>query len=170
MNTAETIGNDEESTESGPVQQFLTFALASEDYGINILKVREIKGWKPVTRIPNSAAYVLGILNMRGTIVPVLDLRMRFQLENVEYNATTVVIILAVETEINKRTIGIVVDSVSDVLDVQHEDMKAAPDFGAKIDTRFMDGIAAVGDRMVMILDIDKLLSEDELAALPAGE
>ena len=169
MNTAQTVETDDDSNASGPVQQFLTFSLANEDYGINILKVREIKGWKPVTRIPNSASYVLGILNMRGTIVPVIDLRMRFKLENIEYNATTVVIILAVESAHSMRTIGIVVDSVSDVLDVQHTDMKAAPDFGAKIDTKFMDGIAAVDQRMVMILDIDKLLSEDELAALPTS-
>lgn len=152
----------------GPVQQFLTFSLANEEYGVNILKVQEIKGWTPVTRIPNSPEYLRGVLNLRGTIVPIIDLRMRFNQPRVEYTALTVVIVLSVATAAGARTIGIVVDSVSDVLNVGMSEIKPTPNLGSKINTEFINGIAASGSKMIMLLDSDKLLTSDELAQLQA--
>lgn len=146
--------------------QYLTFILAGEVYGIDILKIREIKGWMPVTRIPNVDGDVLGVLNMRGIIVPIIDLRIRFKLENVEYISTTAVVVLSVEAREESRTIGVVVDNVSDVLNISSSDIKSSPDFGSKIETRYIKGIAATDQNVVMILDMDKLLSEDELDSL----
>lgn len=157
-----------EAAAQGPVQQFLTFSLADEEYGVNILKVQEIKGWTPVTRIPNSPEYLRGVLNLRGTIVPIIDLRMRFNQPRIEYTPLTVVIVLSVSTAAGARTIGIVVDSVSDVLNVGMSEIKPTPNLGSKINTEFINGIAASGSKMIMLLDSDKLLTSDELAQLQA--
>lgn len=146
--------------------QFLTFTLDGETYGVDILRVREIKGWTPVTRVPNTPQYVRGVLNLRGTIVPIVDMRMRFNLEQVEYSAVTVIIVLSVMTVAGERVIGIVVDGVSDVLDVTPQDIKPAPDFGTRIRTEFINGLATVGELMVMLLDVDKLLTETELSEM----
>lgn len=148
------------------VSQFLSFTLGSEDYGVDILRVQEIRGWQQVTRVPNAPAHMLGVLNLRGVIVPIIDMRMRFRMTNVEYNPTTVIIVLSVQGAGGTHVFGIVVDSVSDVLDVHARDVKAKPDFGAAVSTDFINGLATVGERMIMLLDIDKLLSADELAAL----
>lgn len=159
--------NEQVSTSGSTAgQQFLTFTLADEEYGISILKVQEIKGWTPVTRIPNSPEYLRGVLNLRGTIVPIIDLRMRFGQDKVEYTQLTVVIVLSVMAAGGARTIGIVVDSVSDVLNVTPNDIKPTPNLGSKINTEFISGIAAVGTRMVILFDSDKLLTADELARL----
>lgn len=148
--------------------QHLTFCLADEQYGVDILRVQEIKGWTPVTRIPNTPDYLRGVLNLRGEIVPIVDLRMRFGLENVEYTATTVVIVLGVRRAYTgtTTTIGIVVDGVSDVLSVARDEVRSAPDFGTVVDTDFIAGLTATKDGMVMLLDIDQLLSVDELNTL----
>jgi len=143
--------------------QYLTFMLAGEHYGVDILRVQEIKGWAPVTRIPNTPEHLRGVLNLRGTIVPIVDLRMRFDLEKAEYTALTVIIVLSVQTENGERIIGVVVDAVSDVLNVKPEDIKPTPDFGVGVDTGFLNGLAASGDDMVMLLDVDRMLSTDEL-------
>ena len=148
------------------VSQFLSFTLGSEDYGVDILRVQEIRGWQQVTRVPNAPAHMLGVLNLRGVIVPIIDMRMRFRMSNVEYAPTTVIIVLSVQGASGTHVFGIVVDSVSDVLDVRARDVKTKPDFGAAVSTDFISGLATVGERMVMLLDIDKLLSADELAAL----
>ena len=146
--------------------QFLTFSLAGEVYGVDILRVQEIKGWVPVTCIPNTPEYLKGVLNLRGTIVPIIDMRLRFNLETMEYNAETVIIVLSVHTDSGERVVGIVVDSVSDVLSVKTEDMKPSPDFGGSMNTEFIDGLATVEEQMVMLLNIDKMLTTDEIAAL----
>ena len=146
--------------------QFLTFQLDNEAYGVDILRVQEIKGWVPVTRIPNTPEYLKGVLNLRGTIVPIIDMRMRFNLETMEYNAETVIIVLSVQTGSGERVVGIVVDSVSDVLSVKTEEIKPSPDFGGSVNTEFIDGLATIEEQMVMLLDIDKMLSTDEIAAL----
>lgn len=146
--------------------QYLTFMLAGEHYGVDILRVQEIKGWAPVTRIPNTPEHLRGVLNLRGTIVPIIDLRMRFDLEKAEYTELTVIIVLSVQTENGERIIGVVVDAVSDVLNVKPEDIKPTPDFGVGVDTDFLNGLAAAGDDMVMLLDVDKMLSTDELSDL----
>jgi len=143
--------------------QFLTFKLAGEEYGINITRVQEIKGWIPVTRIPNTPDYVSGVLNLRGNIVPILDMRSRFNLDKVEYTHTTVIIVLSVEDAARTRDIGIIVDAVSDVLNVNNEDIKEPPEFGENIHVEFISGLTVAGNTMVMILDIDKMLLSHEL-------
>ena len=148
--------------------QYLTFLLAGEEYGLDILKVQEIRGWTQVTRIPHTPPHVQGVLNLRGTIVPIIDLRKRFDLEKVDYTRITVVIVLSVTDQAGKRVIGIVVDGVSGVLDVTPETIKPAPNFGSVVHTEFINGMASVGKRMVILLDSDKLLTEDEMEALEA--
>lgn len=161
VNTGDLITHEAGQEAEG--SQYLTFMLAGENYGVDILRVQEIKGWAPVTRIPNTPEHLRGVLNLRGTIVPIIDMRMRFDLEDAEYTALTVIIVLSIHTEKGERVIGVVVDSVSDVLNVKPEDIKPTPDFGSGVDTEFLNGLAASGDDMVMLLDVDKMLSSDEL-------
>ena len=142
--------------------QFLTFLLGAEQYGVEILKVQEIRGYSAVTPIPNTPSYIKGVINLRGTVVPVADLRAKFSMEATEYNKFTVIIVVSV----GSKVIGLVVDAVSDVLDVPAAEMRSAPDLGSRVDTRFIRGMATIGDRMTVLLDIDRLLSEDELVAL----
>jgi purine-binding chemotaxis protein CheW len=151
--------------------QVLTFTLGEETYGVDILRVQEIRGWSPVTRIPQAPTHVLGVLNLRGSIVPIVDLRMRFNLERAEYTPLTVIIVLSVESPVGRRDFGLVVDGVSDVIDVPNGDVKPAPELGGQVSTEFIEGLAAVSGRMVMLLDIDKLIGGDvtEVAALPAA-
>lgn len=146
--------------------QFLTFILGKEEYGVDILRVQEIRGWHTVTRVPNAPDYILGVLNLRGTIVPIIDMRMRFHLENVEYNPVTVIIVLSVKSENGTHVFGVVVDGVSDVLDVMPNDIKPTPELGGAVNTDFISGLATLNERMVMLLDIDRLLSTAEFAAL----
>ncbi len=148
--------------------QFLTFVVAGEEYGVDILKVQEIKGWTPVTRIPNTPPHVQGVLNLRGTIVPIVDLRMRFNLDAIDYTPTTVVIVLSLMNEGRERTFGIVVDAVSDVLNIAQTDIRPKPDFGTVVDVDFINGLATVDEHMVMLLDIDCLLHPDEITAVAA--
>ncbi len=150
--------------------QVLTFTLGEETYGVDILRVQEIRGWSPVTRIPQTASHVLGVLNLRGSIVPIVDMRMRFSLERAEYTAVTVIIVLSVESSQGRRDFGVVVDGVSDVVDINYTDIKAAPELGGQASTEFIKGLASVADRMVMLLDIDRLIGGDvvEVVPLPA--
>jgi purine-binding chemotaxis protein CheW len=149
--------------------QYLTVNLAHEEYGIDILAVREIRGWAPVTRIPQAPHYVLGVLNLRGAIVPVIDMRLRFGLAREEYNAATVTVIVTVVG----RNFGVVVDAVSDVLDVPFDAIRPVPDMGTTVDTEYLKGLTATGERMVLLLDVDKLLQPQDAqmleAALPAA-
>lgn len=161
-----TTGPEGAGEESG--SQYLTFSLAEEEYGVDILRVQEIKGWTPVTRIPNTPDYMRGVLNMRGTIVPIIDLRMRFNLDEAQYTPTTVVIVLSVMAGDRKRILGVVVDGVSDVVSVSADDIKATPDFGTAVNTEFIQGLATTNEKMVMLLDIDQLLSIEELSNLEA--
>ncbi len=142
-------------------RQMLTFVLGDETYGVDILRVQEIRGWQPVTRIPQSPHHVLGVLNLRGSIVPIVDLRMRLNFENAEYNAVTVIIVLSVESAHGRRDVGVVVDAVSDVVDVKTNEVKPAPELGAQTNTEYIQGLATIADRMVMLLDIDNLISVD---------
>ncbi|MGH8176126.1 MAG: chemotaxis protein CheW [Steroidobacter sp.] len=147
--------------------QVLTFTLGDETYGVDILRVQEIRGWSPVTRIPQAPGHVLGVLNLRGSIVPIVDLRMRFNLERAEYTPLTVIIVLSVESSTGRRDFGLVVDGVSDVIDVGANDVKPAPDMGEHVSTEFIEGLAAVSGRMVMLLDIDQLIGGDVTGAAP---
>jgi purine-binding chemotaxis protein CheW len=143
----------------GDQNQVLTFVLGDETYGFDILRVQEIRGWSPVTRIPHSPAHVLGVLNLRGAIVPIVDLRRQFMLPRVEYNALTVIIVLSVSNGPKRREVGVVVDGVSDVVDIDVANLRPPPDLGAREATEHMRGLMPIGDRMLVLLDIDRLLT-----------
>ena len=145
----------------GQSRQVLTFVLGSETYGVDILRVQEIRGWSAVTKIPHAPAHVLGVLNLRGSIVPIVDLRMRFALEHAEYTAVTVIIVMSVVTAGGRRDFGVVVDGVSDVVDVNVDDIKAAPELGTRGLTDYLLGLVSVAERMVVLLDIDRLIGRD---------
>lgn len=148
------------------VEQFLTFELADELYGVEILKVKEIRGWEPVRDIPNTPDYIKGALNLRGSIVPIIDLRERFAMEKTDYSPMTVVIVLYVENTLGSSVMGIVADAVSDVLDINADEIKGSPKLGAKIDTRYMRGLYVGASKLVMLLDSDKLLDVEEFEGI----
>ena len=150
--------------------QYLTFFLADEEYGVSILDVQEVRVWDGVTSIPNAPVYVKGVLDLRGVIVPIIDLRMRFNMETVEYDETTVIVVLKIEVGDKQHIIGIVVDAVSDVLDVNEDQQKAAPDFETSGNTEFISGLATVNNKMVILLDTNKLLTRKEIAAIAPTE
>ncbi|PPC90218.1 MAG: chemotaxis protein CheW [Methylobacter sp.] len=162
------------TTQKSPpkVEQILTFQLADEAYGLEILKVQEIRGWESVRVLPNTPGFIKGALNLRGVIVPIIDLRERFGLQTVQYTPNTVVIVLYVTDGNHVRVMGIVADSVSDVLDIKQNDIKVPPKLGANIDTRYMRGIYMHKNSMVMLLNVDKLLKLNEFEELDsiAGE
>jgi purine-binding chemotaxis protein CheW len=147
--------------ESG--EQYLTFIMAGEEYGVDILKVQEIRGWERTTPIPNSPKHIKGVINLRGTVVPIIDLRQCFGLEHVEYGPLTVVIVLRVDGAQSSRTMGIVVDAVSDVYSLDHDHLQPAPNMGDSYDTSYIRGLATVGDKMVMLLEINELLDLDDI-------
>lgn len=163
------LGTEYGNVNNADMDQFLTFILEGEEYGVDILRVQEIKGWDRVTPIPNTPDYIKGVINLRGTIVPIVDLRERFSLEPMEYGPTTVVIMLKVETEERDRIMGIVVDAVSEVYNIPEDDLKAPPDFGSVVRVEFIRGLATVGEKMVIVLDIDHLLNSDELAVVDSA-
>jgi len=138
-------------------EQYLTFLLAKEQYAVDILCVEEIRSWENPTRIPNSPGYIKGVINMRGIIVPIVDLRMKFNIGEAVYCETTVVIVLTVETEEKTRTIGFVVDAVSDVLNVEANEIKPAPVFGGCVPQNYLDGLVNVGENVVTILNVKTL-------------
>jgi purine-binding chemotaxis protein CheW len=141
--------------------QVLTFVLGKETYGVDILRVQEIRGWSAVTKIPHAPSHVLGVLNLRGSIVPIVDLRMRFSLDSAEYTTVTVIIVVSVISAAGRRDFGVVVDGVSDVVNVNPEQVKAAPDLGAQGATDYIRGLVPVAERMVVLLDIDRLIGSD---------
>ncbi len=144
-----------------PASQYLAFALGEEQYGIELLKVQEIKGYSAVTPIPNTPEHIKGVMNLRGSVIPIIDLRIRFGMPKVEYTQFNVIIVINVGAKI----MGLLVDAVSDVLNVTAADHRPAPDFGSRADTRFISGIVSSGDRIAVLLDIARLLSDEELAA-----
>ena len=160
---------DAENTETEEMQldnmlQFLSFTLGDEEYGVDILRVQEIRSWEPVSRIPNVPSYEKGVVNLRGAIVPIIDLRERFGLGHLQYSSLTVVVVLQMLTEKGQtRVMGVVVDSVSDVIDVNKKTIQNAPNFGTKVSTEFINGLASVNERMVMLLDVEKLLKLESL-------
>lgn len=146
--------------------QYLTFIMANEEYGVDILAVQEIRGWETATPLPNAPPHIKGVINLRGTIVPIIDLRQCFGLDAIEYTAVTVVIVLKVQSDDDSRVMGIVVDAVSDVYSLAREDMRAAPDLGSSVDTDVIKGLVSVDNKMVILLDIDRLLNLDEIPNL----
>lgn len=142
------------------MDQYLTFMLADEEYGVDILRVQEIKGWDGVTPMPNMPEHILGVINLRGTVVPIIDLRKHFALDSVPYDKTTVVIVVRVsDEEHGKRTMGMVVDAVSEVHNISASELKPAPDFGGNISTESIKGLATKNDQMIIMLDIDHLMN-----------
>jgi len=139
-------------------RQVLTFVLGSETYGVDILRVQEIRGWSAVTTIPNAPPHVLGVLNLRGSIVPIVDLRKRFSLQRAEYTELTVIIVLSVNGPAGRRDFGIVVDGVSEVVSLQSDALKPTPDLGCRAATEHILGLASIAERMVVLLDIDRLI------------
>ena len=166
MDAAEALSLDLDRSSEADGHQFLTFLLAGEEYGVDILRVQEIKGWNSVTPIPNTPDYIRGVINLRGTIVPIIDLRRRFNLEPMEYGPMTVVIVLKVMSGDKARVMGVVVDAVSDVYNIQENSLKPAPDFGSVVNVAFVQGLATVGENMVIVLNIDNLLNAGELAVM----
>jgi purine-binding chemotaxis protein CheW len=146
------------ATSETDTHQVLTFVLGEETYGVDILRVQEIRGWQAVTKIPNSPPHVLGVLNLRGSIVPIVDLRKRFNLAQAEYTAITVIIVLTVRSEAGRRDFGVVVDGVSDVVDVEAGAVKPTPDLGSPAATDHIRGLVSIAERMVVLLDIDRLI------------
>lgn len=148
-------------------RQVLTFCLGAETYGVDILRVQEIRGWTPVTHLPKSPAHVLGVLNLRGSIVPIVDLRVRFSLERAEFTPLTVIIVLSIMTASGRSEFGLVVDSVSDVVDIGAEDLKETPNLGGKLNSDFIQCLATVADRMLILLDVDALVGKELLPGEP---
>ncbi len=143
-------------------REYLTFTLGKEEYGIDILKVQEIRGYEAVTKIANAPEFIKGVVNLRGTIVPIIDMRIKFSLGNAEYNQFTVVIILNVAA----RVVGMVVDSVSDVIQLSAGQIRPAPDFSSTFDTRYITGLGTVDQRMLILVDIEKLMSASDMALI----
>lgn len=139
--------------------EFLTFTLGGEEYGVDILKVQEIRGFDNVTRIANTPEHIKGVINLRGVIVPIIDLRLKFHLSKIEYDQFTVVIILS----IGSRVVGVVVDSVSDVIQLDPEQVKPAPQLGEVTDTDYILGLGSIDGRMIILADLEKLLAVEDL-------
>jgi purine-binding chemotaxis protein CheW len=163
IRSADTSANRDPRAEAA--SDFLTFVLGSEEYGVDILKVQEIRGYDTVTRIPDAPDFVKGVINLRGTIVPVVDLRIKFHLNNVKYDALTVMIILTVA----RRVVGIVVDGVSDVISLKPDQVRPAPEIGATVDTRFVTGIGTADERMLILIDIERLIGSAEFGLVSAA-
>ncbi len=173
MNLTEKVGTHRGLDQTSRVMnssdgvQFLTFLMGETEYGVDILRVQEIRGWENTTPIPNAPHHVKGVINLRGTIVPIIDLREKFSFDSLEYGPLTVVIVLRVINEKKgERIMGIVVDAVSDVYQIKSDEIKSAPDLGADMTTEFIVGLVDVKESMVILLDIDELLGMDNVPEL----
>lgn len=146
----------------GAGDEYLAFTLGREEYGIDILRVQEIRGYEPVTRIANAPDFIKGVVNLRGTIIPVVDMRIKFRLGQPTYDEFTVVIVL----NIAGRVVGMVVDSVSDVMTLSPDQVRPAPEVGTVFDTEFLIGLGALGERMLILVDIDRLMSSSDMGLI----
>lgn len=156
------ITQDGKASADGAGQEFLAFKLGREEYGIDILKVQEIRGYEAVTRVASAPEFVKGVINLRGTIVPIVDMRIKFKLGEPTYDQFTVVIIL----NIQGKVVGIVVDSVSDVITLAQEQVKSAPDMGAGLNSNYLIGLGTIDERMLILIDIDKLMSSADMGLI----
>jgi purine-binding chemotaxis protein CheW len=147
-------------------EKYLTFILADEEYGLEILKVREIIGMMKITSVPKTPKYVKGVINLRGVIIPVIDLRLKFGLEETAYTEETCIIVVNVKMNENEVLMGIIVDTVSEVLDISADNIEEAPSFGGNVETEYILGMGKVKDGVKILLDIDKVLSSKELIAI----
>lgn len=146
--------------------KYLTFTLDKEDYGIGILKIKEIIGMMPITTVPQTPDYVEGVINLRGKVIPVIDLKLRFGMEKIDYTDRTCIIVVEIEARSGDLMIGIVVDSVSEVLNIRGEEIESTPTFGAKLNTDYILGMAKMEGGVKILLDIDRVLNAEEIAAL----
>ena len=149
----------QDQTASGEGRELLTFTLGGDEYGIDILKVQEIRGYEAATTIANAPEFIKGVVNLRGIIVPIVDMRIKFKLGSVTYDETTVVIIL----NIANRVVGMVVDGVSDVTTLKPDEIRPAPEFGSDLDVKYLQGLGTVDDRMIILVDIEKLMSSRDM-------
>jgi purine-binding chemotaxis protein CheW len=154
------MAENKSNEDGGFAQEYLTFTLGPEEYAIDILKVQEIRGYENPTTIANAPEFLKGVINLRGTIVPIVDMRIKFNVGKVEYTPFTVVIIL----NIGGRVVGIVVDSVSDVTMLRADQIRPAPEFAATVDTKYINGLGTLGERMLIVVDIEKLMLSSEMA------
>ncbi len=165
------MGSTDPRAAEGPSGgQILTFRLGTENYGLDILRVREIRGWSPVTSIPQAPSHILGMLNLRGAIVPILDLRLRFALPSAEFSPTTVVIVLSLRTADGQRECGVVVDSVSDVVDLPEDAIRPAPVVQGQTDSGLIHGLAHVDGGMLILLDVEGLITREFRPASSAAQ
>ena len=146
--------------------KYLTFSLESEEYGIGILKVKEIIGMLPITSVPRTPKFVKGVINLRGKVIPVIDLRSKFDMKSTSYNDRTCIIVVEIDASQATVLIGIVVDTVSEVLNIKKDDIEETPAFGTKLDTRYILGMAKQEGGVKILLNIDKVLSSDEMSAI----
>jgi purine-binding chemotaxis protein CheW len=151
---------DNTPTATAGGREYLTFTLGDEEYGIDILTVQEIRGYDTVTKIANAPEFIKGVINLRGTIVPIVDMRIKFHLGNVLYNQFTVVIVL----NIGQRVVGMVVDGVSDVITLAPEQIRPAPEFSSALDTQYLVGLGTVDERMIILVDIERLMMSADMA------
>ena len=158
MEELDTLSNQISFAADG--SQYLTFTLGDEEYGFEILKVQEIKGYSAVTPIPNTPSHVKGVMNLRGTIVPVVDLRSKLAMAEAEYNQFTVIIVV----KVGAKVMGLIVDAVSDVLNIPTADIQAPPDFGAQVNASYINGMAKAGEKLVVLLDIDRVMDEAQVS------
>ncbi len=159
MNQAVKVMTDREG-------KYLTFTMADEEYGIGILKIKEIIGMMQITRVPQTPDFVKGVINLRGKVIPVVDLRLSFGMEAIDYNERTCIIVVEIEGPTGKVMIGIVVDSVSEVLNIKGQDIEETPTFGAKLNTDYILGMAKMEGGVKILLDIDRVLNQEEVALL----
>ena len=159
MSTATMEMTEGQTSVPGESKQYLTFDLAEEHYGVDILKVQEIKGYTAVTKLPNTPDYLKGVLNLRGTIVPIVDLRLKFGMQPTEPTSFTVIVVVNVQ----ERVMGFLVDGVSDVLEFAAKDVQPPPELGNKVDITFVSGIGSSNDHLVTLLDVDRVLSGEEV-------
>ncbi|MBU1171866.1 MAG: chemotaxis protein CheW [Proteobacteria bacterium] len=146
--------------------KYLTFSLANEEYGIGILKIKEIIGMLPITTVPQTPSFVKGVINLRGKVIPVIDLRLRFGMAGIEYTERTCIIVVEITGKSSTVLIGIVVDSVSEVLNVKGDDIEDTPAFGTKLDTDYIMGMAKLDGGVKILLDIDRVLNAEEMSVV----
>lgn len=163
--TMQTAAEESSASAKGKGRELLTFRLGTEEYGIDILKVQEIRGWEAPTAIANAPAFIKGVISLRGTIVPVVDLRLKFNLGEAKYDELTVMIIL----NLAGRVVGVVVDAVSDVLTLAPEQVKPAPEFSAAFDTAYIIGLGVEKERMLILVDIERLMTSSDMALMDAA-
>ena len=146
--------------------KYLTFTLEEEEYGIGILKIKEIIGMMPITSVPRTPEYVKGVINLRGKVIPVIDLRLKFDMESIEFSERTCIIVVEIDSEAATVLIGIVVDAVSEVLNIKEEEIEETPTFGTKLNTDYILGMAKMEGGVKILLNIDKVLNSEEISSL----